>query len=172
MPATNWHQAVTAFATDKLTQQRRQITRCLRLLDDQQIWHRANAHCNSIGNLVLHLSGNVRQWINAGLGGQPFRRDRPAEFAERGPLPPDALLTRLTETVHAAAAVIGRLDAAALEQRYTIQGYEVTGVVALFHVVEHFSLHTGQIVHITKTFCDADLSLYDEQGRRHEGDGP
>src|SRR6266702_8297067 len=71
------------------------IERCLEVLTDEQIWWRANPQSNSIGNLILHLSGNVRQWIVSGLGGAADGRDRPAEFSEHGPIPKDELLRKL-----------------------------------------------------------------------------
>lgn len=146
-----------------------QITRCAGLLGPDELWQRPNQHCNAVGNLLLHLTGNVQQWILAGLGGRAFRRNRPAEFAERGPLPAAQLLPPLQQTVREACQVLGGLDAAALLRRYTIQGYDVAGVQAVFHVGEHFSFHTGQIIHITKALRDVDLSLYDAHGRRLDG---
>lgn len=158
----DWQQSVAR----KLRQDFDQIARCARLLEPHSLWSRANAHCNSVGNLVLHLNGNVRQWIVAGLGGATFVRDRPAEFAERGPLPCEDVLSRLCATVDEAGAVITSLRPAALADQHVIQGYRVTALAAVFHVAEHFSFHTGQIVHMTKAIRDVDLSLYDAQGKR------
>ena len=152
-------------AARKLDKDRYQIERCCGLLDDRQLWTRANAHCNSVGNLVLHLTGNVGQWILAGLAAEPFRRDRPAEFAERGPLQRSALLGPFNDVVTRATRVIRRLEPAALRREYVIQAYRVSGLLAVFHVAEHFSFHTGQIVQITKALRDVDLSLYDADGR-------
>lgn len=143
-----------------------QISRCVQLLDAEQVWARANENCNSVGNLLLHLNGNLRQWIVSGLGGTEFDRDRPAEFAQRGPLPADELLAALTETVAAARTTITNLDSDALAKRYQIQQRDVSGVRAVFHAVEHFAFHTGQIIQITKQLRNVDLSLYDEHGQR------
>lgn len=87
MSSTDLAHEFVAYACEKLTQQLGQIVRCAGLLTEEEVWHRANEHTNSVGNLILHLTGNVRQWVVAGLGGAAFRRDRPAEFAQRGPLP-------------------------------------------------------------------------------------
>jgi uncharacterized damage-inducible protein DinB len=129
---------------------RRRIDRCLSLLTEEEIWWRPNAASNSAGNLVLHLCGNVRQWIISGLGGAPDVRVRDKEFSERGPIPRRALVARLRATVAEARRVLNRLSAEALRRKYTIQGYRVTGMVAAAHVYEHFSHHAGQIIYITK----------------------
>jgi uncharacterized damage-inducible protein DinB len=154
------------YARAKIEQNFAQLERCVGLLTDAELWLRSNVHTNSVGNLVLHLTGNVRQWLVASIGGAAFERDRPAEFAERGPGPAREIMPPLRETVRTAIETLARLDAAALRARRTIQGYDVSVLVAVMHVVEHFSFHTGQIVHITKMLRDTDLSLYDEQGRK------
>ncbi len=162
--------AFTTYASAKLREHFAQIRRCTALLTDAEVWHRINAHTNSIGNLILHLTGNVRQWIVAGLGGEPFDRDRPAEFAARGPLPSARMIAELERVVRRAIDVIGHLDDAALAATRQVQGYEVSGLIAVFHVVEHFAGHTAQIVHMTKALRDRDLSAYDAQGRKQSGD--
>jgi uncharacterized damage-inducible protein DinB len=145
------------FAEDYLPK----IERCLELLTDEQIWWRANPQSNSIGNLLLHLSGNVRQWIVCGVGGAKDERDRDAEFAERTPISRDDLMGRLKQTLAEADAALGRLDAHTLLDRKVIQGLEVTILDAVFHVVEHFSMHTGQIIMMAKMFAEVDLGFYD-----------
>ena len=157
------------YAQTKLSDSLRQIEKCLNLLSVEQVWHRPNDVSNAIGNLVLHLAGNVQQWIVAALGGEAFTRDRTAEFAQRAPLPTDEILGRLRETVERACDVIGGLTPDALSARVTIQGYNVTGLEAVFHVVEHFSLHTGQIVYATKLLINQNLSAYDDAGGRLDG---
>lgn len=160
----------TRYACEKLALNLEQIIRCANLLNDEELWQRANAHCNSVGNLILHLTGNVRQWVLAGIAGEPFERDRAAEFAERGPLPARQVVAALEEIVSRAIRVISELSPADVSVGLTIQGYEVSTLSAVFHVVEHFSGHTGQIVHMTKALRDVDLSLYDTDGRRRSGD--
>ncbi len=155
-----------AVADRTLNEHAAQISRCVRLLDAAQVWEGINENCNSVGNLLLHLNGNLRQWIVSGLGGTAFDRDRPAEFSQRGPLPGDEMLAALTETVAAARTTIARLDSTALAKRYQIQQRDVSGIRAVFHAVEHFAFHTGQIIQITKQLRNVDLSLYDEHGQR------
>ena len=137
------------------------IERCLGLLTDEQIWWRANPTSNSIGNLLLHLSGNVRQWIVVGLGGAPDTRDRDAEFAHRDAIPRDDLLAGLRYTLHEADQTLAHFDEARLLDRFTIQGLEVSALPAILHVVEHFSMHTGQIIMLAKMFTEIDLEFYD-----------
>ncbi|MFO0840569.1 MAG: DinB family protein [Phycisphaerae bacterium] len=157
------------YAAQKLEQNRAQIARCAGLLSTGQLWSRVNPRCNSVANLILHLTGNIREWIVSGVGGEEFKRDRPAEFAARGPMPHVAVIEPFNATLAAAARVILGLGAAELATSRTIQGYKITAQVAVMHVVEHGSYHCGQIVHMAKAILDVDLSQYDEQGRRLVG---
>lgn len=157
------------YAATRLGDNLQTIEKCLSLLTVEQVWTRPNDVSNSIGNLVLHLRGNVQQWIVASIGEQPFDRNRPAEFAQRDVLPIDQILPPLQQTIAAASDVIAGLRAERLLERVVIQGYDVTVLAAVFHVVEHFSLHTGQIVYQTKILTGLDLSAYDAQGRRIDG---
>jgi uncharacterized damage-inducible protein DinB len=135
------------------------IVTCLDGLSPQQIWWRPNPASNSVGNLVLHLSGNVRQWIISGLGGAADHRQRDTEFAEQGPMPRRVLISRLRKTVTEACRVLDRLTIDDLARAYTIQGFQVTGLEAVFHVTEHFSHHAGQIIQITKMLQGRDLEF-------------
>jgi len=137
------------------------IERCVALLSDEQIWWRANPESNSIGNLLLHLSGNLRQWIVVGLGGSPDKRDRDAEFAQREIISRDELLQGVRQTLNEADATLATFDSYRLLERFTIQNSDVCGLAAIFHVVEHFSMHTGQIIMLTKMFAAIDLEFYD-----------
>lgn len=136
------------------------IEQCVEKLTDSQVWWRANEASNSIGNLMLHLSGNARQWIVSGVGGAPDIRKRQQEFDERGPLPRAELLDRLRGTVREAARVLRDCDPAILSESRRIQGHEVTVLKAVYHVVEHFSMHTGQIILLTKAQTGKDAGLY------------
>lgn len=137
------------------------LERCVNLLTDEQIWWRANPASNSIGNLLLHLSGNVRQWIVVGLGGAVDSRDRNAEFAQRDVIPRDALLTRLRDTLREADQTLANFEHERLLEQFAIQGLEVSALAAIMHVVEHFSMHTGQIILLAKMFTERDLEFYD-----------
>lgn len=137
------------------------IERCLELLSDEQIWWRANPESNSIGNLLLHLSGNVRQWIVSGIGGVTDARDRDAEFAARAVIPRDELLAGLKQTLSEADQALAQFDSERLLERMQIQGCDVTALEAILHVVEHFSMHVGQIILLTKLLSSSDLHFYD-----------
>lgn len=152
---------------------RKRIITCLYLLTDEDIWWRPNPASNSVGNLVLHLSGNLRQWIVSGLGGAPDVRQRDREFSERGPIPRHVLVRGLRNSVQETLRVLRRLPPQKLTQNYTIQGFRVTGLVAVSHVYQHFSHHAGQIIYATKQLKGRDLRLtrlpaaYDKRtGRR------
>jgi uncharacterized damage-inducible protein DinB len=135
------------------------IGRCLSRLSEEEIWWRPNAASNSAGNLVLHLSGNIRQWIVSGVGGAPDVRMRDSEFAERGPIPKRALIAKLRTTVRKAKSVLKKLPPEVLLQTRSIQGFRVTGVEAVAHVYEHFSHHAGQIIYLTKLKRGQDLQF-------------
>jgi len=137
------------------------IERSLALLNEEQIWWRSNPQSNSVGNLLLHLSGNVRQWIVVGLGGATDTRDRDAEFAQRNAIPRDELIDRLKQTLHEADETLAALDPERLLEKIRIQGLEVSVLEAILHVVEHFSMHAGQIIYITKLLSASDLHFYD-----------
>ena len=135
---------------------------CVESLTVDQAWWRPNEASNSIGNLILHLNGNVRQWLVASFNRSEDARDRPAEFAERQVIPPAALLERLDATMQDASVVLSRLTEADLLSTFRIQGYTVSGVQAVYQVVEHFGMHYGQILYITKLVRGENLGYYRE----------
>ncbi len=148
------------FSAKKLRQMAQRIETCLGKLTPEQLWARGSENENAVGNLVLHLCGNVRQWIVTGVGGAPDVRDRDAEFAARDGASAVELSVRLTATVEEAAAVIERVTAARLVERIVVQKYDVSVMEAIYHVVEHFSGHTGQIIFATKMLTSEDLGFY------------
>jgi uncharacterized damage-inducible protein DinB len=136
------------------------ILAAIEQLSEEDLWWRPNEASNSAGNLMLHLAGNVRQWIVSGIGGEPDRRDRDSEFARRDPLSHAELSTTLGAAVLEADAVMARVSPAQLGERRLIQGREVTILEAIYHVVEHFSTHVGQILMIAKLRGAQDLAFY------------
>jgi hypothetical protein len=151
MTADELAAAVGAAAAHELESALDRIKHCLGQLTDGQVWHRARPGFNSIGNLVLHLCGNLRQWVVAGVGGTTDVRNRPAEFAERGPVPRDELLRGLEAVVGEAKRVLAGVDARQLAEPRRIQGFDLTGVAAIFDSVPHFRGHTQEIVHMTRS---------------------
>jgi Protein of unknown function (DUF1572) len=147
------------FSADKLLELAGRIEICARKLTPEQVWLRASENDNAIGNLLLHLNGNVRQWILHGVGGQPDRRDRDSEFLARTG-DPEALLTALRATVADAAAIIRAFPAERLLERILPQNYDVSVMEAVYHVVEHFAGHAFQIFLLTKMFTAEDLGFY------------
>jgi uncharacterized damage-inducible protein DinB len=145
----------------------RKIAIALGSFDEEDLWWRPNEASNSVGNLLVHLAGNVRQWVVHGLGGAADERRRSGEFARRSGMGPEAAFGVLMESVRAADRVLAELDPAVLGQPVRIQGVETTGLRALYHVVEHFSMHTGQILYVSKLRRGQDLELYDvdDEGR-------
>ena len=137
------------------------IRECVNSLSEEEIWWRPNEHSNSVGNMVLHLGGNVRQWIISGVGRTQDVRVRDSEFAERGPLPKADLLKGLESTVSEALLVLETLDPGTLLEMRHIQVYDTSVLQAVFHVVEHFSGHTGQIIYVTKLIRNKDCRFYD-----------
>lgn len=150
----------SAFSAFKLRQLSSRIETCLGKLSDEQIWMRGNQNSNSVGNLCLHLSGNVRQWVLHGVAGQPDSRQRDAEFAARGGVSGAELWSVLHKAVEEACATIEKLGDVRLGETIRPQNYDVTVLEAVYHVVEHFAQHTGQIVFMTKALTDADLGFY------------
>jgi uncharacterized damage-inducible protein DinB len=132
------------------------------LLSDEQVWWRPNASSNSVGNLLLHLNGNVRQWLISSFRRTNDERDRPAEFNEQRVIPAAVLLNQLGATLNEASDVLASLDESNLSATFNIQGYSVTGLQAVYHVVEHFGMHYGQIVYIAKLLRAQDLGFYRE----------
>jgi hypothetical protein len=150
MTADELAAALTREAGNELSSALARIKHCLGQLSEEQLWWRPHPALNSIGNLVLHLCGNVRQWIVAGLGGAADQRDRPAEFAERGPIPKEELVRRLEIVVEEAKGVLARQSARQLLEVRRIQGSEITGLAAIFDSVPHFRGHAQEIVHMTR----------------------
>lgn len=138
------------------------VRSCIESLTDDQVWWRPNEASNSIGNLVLHLNGNVQQWLVASFERLEDRRNRPAEFAERQLVPSVTLVEMLGSTLQRASDVLSRLTEDDLRATYHIQGYTVSGLNAVYQVVEHFGIHYGQILYITKLLRAKDLGFYKE----------
>jgi uncharacterized damage-inducible protein DinB len=149
------------FSVNKLKQLAGRVQDCLGRLSADQVWSRGSENENAIGNIVLHLCGNLRQWIGTGVGGKPDIRVRDREFAARGDIEPADLAERLRTGVDDATAIISAVTSERLSQKMTpVQNYDVTVLEAIYHVVEHFAQHTGQIIYATKQLRGEDLGYY------------
>jgi uncharacterized damage-inducible protein DinB len=148
------------FSAEKLMQYSTRISTCLDQLSEDQIWARNTENENAVGNLVLHLCGNIRQWIGFGVAGLPDIRTRDAEFAARAGLNREQLKDHLRAAVAETADQIRAVTPERLASTTRIQGYEMTVLEAVYHVVEHFAHHAGQIIFATKLMTGTDLGFY------------
>jgi hypothetical protein len=148
------------FSRNKLLEQYwPRLRTCVESLTDEQVWWRANDSSNSIGNIILHLNGNVKQWLVASFKRLEDTRDRPTEFSQRAVISGTALLAQLGSTMIEASEVLSGLTETDLLAPFDIQGYHIRGLDAVYQVVEHFGLHYGQILYITKMVQSKDLGF-------------
>jgi uncharacterized damage-inducible protein DinB len=150
--------------TKLLVEYRTKIRLAVEAVPDDVIWWRANDQSNSVGNLLLHLAGNVRQWMISGVGGAPDIRHRAAEFAARGGGSGAELLATVNQVLDEVEGVLDGLTPDALLERRTIQGRDVTVLDAIFICVEHFALHLGQIILIAKLRAPGSIQFYEDAG--------
>ena len=136
------------------------IRKCLGALSEDEVWKRPNESSNSVGNLILHLCGNMTQYIISSLGGEEDLRERDIEFSTRSGYSKEELVTKLESTVEDCVGVIKGLSEEQLLKRRSVQGFEYSGIGNIIHVVEHYSYHTGQIAFWTKLLKDKDLGFY------------
>lgn len=154
------HQQFIEQAIYRIEENTPRVTRCLMELTEEEIWKKPNMVSNSIGNLILHLCGNIRQYIISGLGEQEDTRQRDKEFSINKLYGKAELLNKLQETVAEAVAIVATTDAESLLTIRSVQGFSLSGVGIIMHVVEHFSYHTGQIAYWTKILKNTDLGFY------------
>jgi uncharacterized damage-inducible protein DinB len=143
---------------------RTKIRRAVQAVPPEMLWRRPNEESNSVGNLLVHLEGNVRQWIVSGVGGAPDTRDRRAEFVARNGPEAEELLARLDMVLTQAERIIAKLTPDDLMQRRTIQGRDVTVMAAVYSAVQHFSTHLGQIIMMAKELSPGAVRFYDDSG--------
>ncbi|MEM6725145.1 MAG: DinB family protein, partial [Bacteroidota bacterium] len=134
----------------RLNEKLEHLSICFEQLTAEDIWWRPNPASNSIGNLILHLCGNIRQYIISSLGHFPDTRDRDAEFAVVGGWSAEELFQEIAGTIQEASKVIDQASERELLRTRSVQGFDFDGLGIVIHVVEHLSYHTGQIAYITK----------------------
>lgn len=140
------------------------LRHCANVLPRTALWARPNQGSNSIGNLLVHLAGNVTEWILGGVGAQPISRNRAGEFKRRAGGDARVLLDELDVVLRKADAVLAALGADDLERPIVIQGRDTTVLAAVYHVVEHFAMHTGQIILLTKIYAPGKIHFYEDAG--------
>ncbi|MGP8243545.1 MAG: DUF1572 family protein [Bryobacteraceae bacterium] len=149
-----------SYSAEKLELYLDRIETCVDKLTPEQVWARQSENENAVGNLILHLEGNIRQWILGGVGGQTDNRDRNAEFDARGGVPPDQLNARLRAAIEQAAAIVRGVTPERLTERIRPQGYDASVLEAIYQVVQHLAGHAFQIMLLTKLYTSQDLGFF------------
>ena len=157
------HEQLKNAAIRRMNESLERIHHCTNSINEEQVWHRFNSETPSVGNLVLHLSGNIRQWIISTLGGIPDQRKRDSEFNEKIRPPIKELNALIAKTIEEAIDVIEELTEDGSMSAYNVQGFNESGTDIVVHVVEHLSYHTGQIALHTKILTQNDLGFYSGQ---------
>jgi uncharacterized damage-inducible protein DinB len=140
------------------------LRHCVAALPREAVWARANDGSNSIGNLLVHLTGNVSEWILGGVAGRPVNRYRAAEFEQKAGGDGKTLLDNLESVLRECDAVLASLGEKDLERTIVVQARDTTVLSAIYHVVEHFAMHTGQIVMMTKIHAPGAIRFYEDAG--------
>ncbi len=156
----NFYTEFIEQSIDRIDQNTWKIERCIHELDEKDIWYHPNEHVNSVGNLVLHLTGNIRQYIISSLGEGPDARERDLEFSASGGYTKTELFNKLWDTVEVASSVIATISEENLLCKRSVQGFTYSGIGNIIHVTEHYSYHTGQIILLTKLFKNIDMGFY------------
>lgn len=166
----NLHQSVIEACAFRLEESKERIQICIDKLSENQLVYRYNAVSNSIANIVIHLQGNITQYILSGLGGQADLRIRDEEFLPASSIDKSKLAADANRVFAAAVDIIRKLTEEQCTQKLVLQGFEMTGIGAVIHVVEHASYHVGQITYLTKMYtseetayyADVDLNIHNE----------
>ncbi|MBQ4802441.1 DUF1572 family protein [Aquimarina sp. MMG015] len=145
----------------RLDESLRMITISFDQLSEDDIWKRFNQSSNSIGNLMLHLCGNITQYGIASLGGLEDERDRDTEFEAKEGFLKEELLLKLNETLEQAKTILFDCTISELMRKREVQGFIFSGIGIMIHVTEHLSYHTGQIAFWTKQLKNKDLGFYE-----------
>ncbi len=160
MPENNFTKEFIAQSVYRIEKSSERIEKSFLLLEEEEVWKRPNEASNSIGNLVLHLCGNITQYVISSLGGKPDNRQRDLEFSTKSGFTKEELLTKLRLVVKEATEVIQQTSEEELIRVRSVQGFDISGIAIVIHVVEHYSYHTGQIAFWTKLLKDKDLGFY------------
>ena len=158
--SANFIQEFITEAIQRIDENTKKLTTCLDEFNDADIWKRPNQHSNSVGNIILHLCGNIRQYAISSLGNNKDVRERDKEFSADGGYTRSQLLKKLTEAIDEAKNIIKNSSEKELLRKRKVQGYFHSGIGIILHITEHYSYHTGQIIFWTKLLKDKDLGFY------------
>src|SRR6185295_11350300 len=156
----NFKREFLSQAIHRIDENTQKLTTCLGELEEIDIWKRPNQHSNSVGNIILHLCGNIRQYAISSLGNNKDVRERDKEFSADGGYSGPELLKKLIDTIDQAKDIIRNATESELLRERKVQGYNHSGIGIVIHVTEHYSYHTGQIIFWTKLLKDKDLGFY------------
>lgn len=146
----------------RLQEKKEHITKCFQQLDDHDMWWQPNEVSNSVGTIILHLCGNIGQYVLSSLGQQPDHRQRDLEFSTRNSHNKEELLRLISEAIDQASEVIRNCTENELLRVRIVQGFSFSGLGVALHAVEHLSYHTGQIAYLVKLKKDQQIGLYDD----------
>lgn len=138
------------------------IHKCLDSITEEELWQRPNENSNSIGNLLVHLCGNITQYIHSSLGNEPDIRDRDLEFSRTGGLTKEEIYWKIAVVTEKAIDVLKKISEDELMKIRSVQGFDMSGVAIVVHVTEHFSYHVGQITFYVKLLKNKDMAYYTE----------
>lgn len=156
-----WRNEIVENSIFRIDESYRMIQKSLERLQEDDVWKRPNDSSNSIGNLLLHLCGNITQYLISSLGGQPDVRRREQEFSALGGPSKAELLDQFQHVIDQAKEVLSRTNPKEFLRIREVQGYTMSGIGIVIHAVEHLSYHTGQIAYWTKILKNIDLGFYD-----------
>ena len=137
------------------------VKKCLKLLNEKEVWHKPNANSNSMGTIVVHLMGNITQYIHSALGKEDDTRDRDTEFLNNQGFTKEELTEKFGVVVSKACEIVDGLTLTQITENYSVQGFQMSGLSIITHVIEHCSYHVGQITYYTKLAKDIDTGYYD-----------
>lgn len=157
----DWKEAFVESILFRIDEKTEMVHKCMAQLEEEDLWKKPNAASNSMGNLILHLCGNITQYIISGLGDAEDIRERKLEFSASNEGNKSDLIKMLLEVLSASKKLISEVSPAALLKTYEVQGYQLTGMGILIHVTEHYAYHTGQMAFYTKLLKEKDLKFYD-----------
>jgi uncharacterized damage-inducible protein DinB len=157
-----YHEVFKAQIIFRLEEKQAHLLKCIDQLKEEEMWWRPNESSNSVGNILLHLCGNISQYILSSLGQQPDIRERDAEFAARAGYDKAALWKKMANTIEEACRVVTATSQEEMLRERMVQGFQFSGVGVALHAVEHLSYHTGQVAYLVKLLKDRQIGLYDD----------